>query len=99
MHRLQDYDNWMKKKKIGWNIQITINALKFNRNQVDMPIICQSIRIQSTSKPKLSLQAKVILIYFLNKFYKGVPWETGYSIELSQAFEGKKIFFKWKSKQ
>jgi hypothetical protein len=51
---------------------ITINALKFNKNWVDMPTTCQSIRMGTWShrqdlKPKSSLEAKVILIYFFIK--------------------------------
>jgi hypothetical protein len=47
-----------EKKFFWWGAQIVVNVLKFNRNWVDRPTICQSVRMgrlySHDSKPKVS---------------------------------------------
>jgi hypothetical protein len=47
-----------EEKVFWWGAQIIVNVLKFNRNQVDRPTICQSVRMgrlySQDSKPKVS---------------------------------------------
>jgi hypothetical protein len=60
---------------------------------VNRPTICQSGRMgrlySQDSKPKVSKEANAILIFIENNFYKGVPWETCYSIDSSQSLNAR----------
>jgi hypothetical protein len=60
---------------------------------MDMPTICQSVRMgrlySQDSKPKVSYEANAILIFVENNFYKAVPWETCYSIESFQILKAR----------
>jgi hypothetical protein len=59
---------------LGW--PDCFQFLKFNRNWVDRHTICQSTKMErlcsQDSKPKFSQEAKTILIFIENHFYKEV---------------------------